>query len=61
MRESSDLRRNITGSGDLDGWVFDLSQDGSHLLFTRATHGDAGTPLNTLWMARTSLVGEEPV
>ena len=61
MRESSDLRRNITGSGDLDGWVFDLSQDGSHLLFTRATHGDADTPLNTLWMARTSLVGEEPV
>ena len=61
MRESSDLRRNITGSGDLDGRVFDLSADGSRLLFTRAMHGDADTPLNSLWMARTSLVGEEAV
>lgn len=60
MRESSDLRRNITGSGDLDGRVFDLSADGSRLLFTRGMQGDAETPLNSLWMARTSLVGEEP-
>ncbi|MEJ2211579.1 MAG: hypothetical protein P8129_21440, partial [Anaerolineae bacterium] len=61
MRESSDLRRNITGSGDLDGRVFDLSADGSRLLFTRSMQGDADTPLNSLWMARTSLVGEEAV
>jgi len=60
MRESSDLRRNITGSGDLDGRVFDLSQDGAHLLFTRATTGDESGPLNSLWMAQPSLVGEEP-
>jgi hypothetical protein len=60
MRQSSDLRRNITGSGDLDGRVFALSDDGSRLLFTRAMVGDEGTPLNGLWMARTSLVGEEP-
>jgi hypothetical protein len=60
MRESSDLRRNITGSSDLDGRVLALSTDGSRLLFTRAMVGDADTPLNSLWMARTSLVGEEP-
>ncbi len=60
MRESSDLRRNITGSGDLDGRVFDLSQDGAHLLFTRVTTGDENAPLNSLWMAQPSLVGEEP-
>ena len=60
MRESSDLRRNITGSGDLDGRVFALSSDGARLLFTRGMQGDANTPLNALWMARTSLVGEEP-
>jgi hypothetical protein len=60
MRESSDLRRNITGSGDLDGRVFALSDDGARLLFTRAMVGDGDTPLNTLWMARTSLVGEDP-
>jgi WD40 repeat protein len=60
MRQSSDLRRNITGSGDLDGRVFALSSDGSRLLFTRAMVGDVDTPLNALWMARTSLVGEDP-
>lgn len=61
MRESSDLRRNVTGSGELDGRVFALSGDGSRLLFTRAMVGDVDTPLNSLWMARTSLVGEDPV
>jgi hypothetical protein len=60
MRESSDLRRNITGSSDLDGRVLALSADGSHFLFTRAMVGDTDTPLNSLWMARTSLVGEDP-
>lgn len=61
MRESSDLRRNITGSGDLDGRVFDLSQDGAHLLFTRVAADDENAPLNSLWMAQPSLVGEEPL
>lgn len=60
MRDSTELRRNITGSGDLDGRVFSLSADGSRLLFTRAMVGDGETPLNSLWTARTSLVGEEP-
>jgi hypothetical protein len=60
MRESSDLRHNITGSGDLDGRVFALSQDGTRLLFTRTMVGDVDTPLNSLWVARTSLVGEDP-
>jgi hypothetical protein len=61
MRESSDLRRNITGYGDVDGRVFALSADGSRLLFTRAMVGDVDSPLNSLWLARTSLVGEEPL
>lgn len=60
MRESSDLRRNITGSADLDGRVFALSPDGSRLLFTRGMAGDEGSPLNSFWLARTSLVGEDP-
>jgi len=60
IRESSDLRRNITGSGDLDARVFALSPDGTRLLFTRGMIGDVDTPLNSLWLARTSLVGEEP-
>jgi len=61
MRESSDLRRNITGYGDLDGRVFALSPDGARLIFTRAMVGDVDTPLNSLWLALTSLVGEDPL
>ncbi len=61
MRESSDLRRNITGYGDLDGRVFALSDDGARLLFSRTMQGDVDTPINSLWLARTSLVGEEPL
>lgn len=61
MRQSSDLRRNITGSADLDGRVFALSPDGSRLLFTRSSaDSSADAPLNSLWLALTSLVGEEP-
>jgi hypothetical protein len=60
IRQSTDLRRNITGSGDLDGRVFALSGDGVYLLFTRGIQGDVDTDLNSLWLARTSLVGEEP-
>lgn len=60
LRESSELRRNLTGSSDLDGRVFSLSLDGSRLAFTRLMGGDTETPLNSLWMGWTSLVGEEP-
>lgn len=60
MRESSDLRRNVTGSGDLDGRVFALAPGGNRLLFTRATVSGDDAPLNSLWLAQPSLVGEEP-
>lgn len=60
IRQSTELRRNLTGSSDLDGRVFSLSKDGSRLAFTRMNLGDDSVPINSLWMARTSLVGEEP-
>jgi len=60
MRQSNDLRRNLTGSSDLDGRVFTLSGDGVRLLFTRSLPGAEDSPINSLWLARTSLVGEEP-
>ena len=60
MRESNDLRRNLTGSSDLDGRVFALSKDGLRLLFTRTNPGTENSPINSLWLARTSLVGAEP-
>ncbi len=33
----------------------------ARLLFTRGMVGDVDTPLNSLWVARTSLVGEDPI
>jgi Tol biopolymer transport system component len=60
MRQTSDLRRNLTGSGDLDGRIFALSKHGVRLLFTRQIPGADDSTINSLWLARTSLVGEEP-
>ena len=60
IRESNDLRRNLTGSSDLDGRVFALSKDGRRLLFTRGNPAAEDSTFNSLWLARTSLVGEEP-
>jgi len=61
MRDSSDARRPLTSSGDLDQRVFALSPDGSQLLFTRGVAEGPPTPLNSLWVITTTVVGEEPV
>lgn len=49
MRQSTQFRRPLTAEGDLDGRVFDLSPDGSYLLFTRAEPDH----LNSLWLVDT--------
>jgi hypothetical protein len=62
MRRTSSNQRRLTSAGDLDGRVFALSADGSHLLFTRAPTETEGSPLiNTLWILDTSTVASEPV
>ncbi len=61
MRDSSDARRSLTSSGDLDQRVFALSPDGSQLLYTRGVAEGPPTPLNSLWVVTTTVVGEEPV
>lgn len=55
IRQNSANRRPLTQNGGLDGRVFELSADGSQLLFTRAT-ADASSggsaepgPFNALW------------
>ena len=47
MEVSTGNRRPVVTTGDLDGQVFELSQDGKWLLFTR--RGEAETTINTLW------------
>lgn len=59
MRGTTGSRRRLTATGDLDGRVFDLSPDGSRLLFTR-TATETGV-LNTLWMVDTVTPAAEPV
>jgi hypothetical protein len=61
MRETSGSRRPLTSWGDLDGRVFDLSPDGRYLIFTRAGGSEPDTPLNTLWIVTTTVLGANPV
>lgn len=61
MRDSSAARRPLTAEGDLDGRVFDLSPGGRRLLYTRRLEGDIVTPLNELWVADTTIVGEAAI
>ena len=61
MRETSSSRRPLTSQGDLDGRVFDLSPDGRYLIFTRVGGSEPDTPLNSLWIVTTMVLGELPV
>jgi hypothetical protein len=48
MEDTTGNRRLVVSSGDLDGRVFSLSQDGNWLLFTRASEDEE--TINTLWV-----------
>jgi hypothetical protein len=61
MRDTSAGRRPLTTAGDLDSRVFDLSPDGRQLLYSRRLDGDVKTPINQLWLANTTIVGEMPI
>ena len=74
MQGTSLNRRRLTYAGDLDGRVFALSPEGSHLLFTRVPStappggedvppgdGEESTLLNTLWIMETATADADPV
>ena len=67
IQTTSPNRRRLTYAGDLDGRVFALSPEGSHLLFTRVptsappTGGDEAVALNTLWLIDATAADAEPV
>ncbi|NJN98230.1 MAG: DUF348 domain-containing protein [Anaerolineales bacterium] len=61
MRDSSGSRRPLTSAGDLDGRVFSLAPDGRQLLYTRALTDEIELPLNEMWLASTTIVGEEAI
>jgi hypothetical protein len=49
MEQTSGNRKAIVVTGDLDGRVFSLSEDGSQLLFTRRSSEEG--QINSLWVA----------
>lgn len=53
MRGNSGQRLPLTTSGDLDGFVFELSPDGQWLLFSREVTAASGPNFNTLWAVST--------
>lgn len=53
-------RRPLVVSGDLDGRIFDLSPDGSWLLFTRTTDEDS-EDINSLWAYNLEADDPEPI
>ncbi len=59
IRGASGGRRPLTSEGDLDQRVFALSPDGRQLIFSRGLAAEPPTPLNTLWIITTTVVGEE--
>jgi hypothetical protein len=61
MRDSSGSRRAITTEGNLDGRVLSLSPDGRQLLYTIALTDEIELPLNELWLASTTIIGEQPL
>ncbi len=53
-------RRPLVLTGDLDGYIFELSDDGRFLLFTRQTVDDEDS-INRLWAISTSDPTAEPI
>lgn len=60
VRGTSNNRRQVTFTGDLDGRVFRLSPDGTRLLYSRAVTHDAQR-MNELWLVDTTHVDATPV
>lgn len=62
MQRTSQSQRRLTYQGDLDGRVFSLSADGTHLLFSRVpTETGDSASLNTVWVLDASTADAEPV
>lgn len=49
MENTTAARRPLVTTGDLDGRVFALSDDGEYLLFTRRSETDPTEEINSLW------------
>jgi resuscitation-promoting factor RpfB len=61
MDGSTFNRRPLVTTGDLDGYIFSLSEDGKLLLFSRKSKLPADQEINTLWVVNTASQNPSPV
>jgi hypothetical protein len=61
MRSSSSSRRALTTHAQLDGRVFSLSPGWTQSTLYNPLTGEIGLPLNEMWLASTTIVGEPPL
>jgi resuscitation-promoting factor RpfB len=61
METSTANRRPLITSGDLDGYIFNLSSDGKWLLFSRKSTKQASEEINTLWALDTTQATPKPI
>jgi hypothetical protein len=61
MDGSTFNRRPLVTTGDLDGYIFNLSGDGKFLLFTRKSDLPVDQEINTLWIVNTTAQNSLPV
>jgi len=61
MENTTGERRPVVNTGDLDGRVFRLSQDGEWLLYTRSVNGDESEVINALWAVNLHADNVQPI
>ncbi len=61
MDGSTFNRRLLVTTGDLDGYIFTLSQDGKLLLFSRKSDLPVDQEINTLWVVNTTSQNPTPI
>jgi hypothetical protein len=61
MEGTTGDRKPLVTSGDLDGYIFSLSADGTWLLYSRKAPEDAQGSINSLWAVRVTDENPEPI
>ncbi|NWF68808.1 MAG: G5 domain-containing protein [Chloroflexi bacterium] len=61
MRGSTETKRTLTNTSDLDQRVFSLSPDGRRLIFTRDTSGGSAALSNQLWYIPDTTLDAAPI
>jgi len=61
MENTTGNRRPLVTTGDLDGHIFTLSQDGKWLLYSRKSQGNSSDVINSLWVVDVTSNTPKPI